>query len=362
MPQPTPFHDRRRPDCRFRPAPQAIGRRPALPGGGGASRAAPSIRGRTAAASSRACASSCTCAASRSSARPRRSRWRWRSASRFASSRWRSSSARWSIAQPRRVGAAEAGTPTTHREVAAHLALDLAAFSVLLLARGRHRESVRAPLSAARRADRDAAAVAARARRHAARRRELRPGVRFAEPLRYRTASPLSDATMALGLCASFALTAAVTAWFIVRIVATLREHDRLLREAARRALNDEAVLRIGTLAAGAAHELGTPLTTMAVVVGEMRRDATRRRRSGATSRSSPRRSTPAGRRSPICAPRRATRASTVASASRSMRSSGRRSRGSGRLRPDVTARRARRRPGASAGNRRRRRRCGRRS
>ncbi len=34
-------------------------------------------------------------------------------------------------------------------------------------------------------------------------------------------------------------------------------------------------MLRIGTLAAGAAHELGTPLTTMAVVVGEMRRDAT---------------------------------------------------------------------------------------
>ena len=32
--------------------------------------------------------------------------------------------------------------------------------------------------------------------------------------------------------------------------------------------------MRIGTLAAGAAHELGTPLTTMAVVVGEMRRAA----------------------------------------------------------------------------------------
>jgi two-component system sensor histidine kinase RegB len=57
-------------------------------------------------------------------------------------------------------------------------------------------------------------------------------------------------------------------------IVAARREGERLLRDAERRALNDEAVLRLGALAAGAAHELGTPLTTMGVVVGEMRREA----------------------------------------------------------------------------------------
>jgi two-component system sensor histidine kinase RegB len=34
-------------------------------------------------------------------------------------------------------------------------------------------------------------------------------------------------------------------------------------------------VIRVGALAAGAAHELGTPLGTMAVVVGEMQRNAT---------------------------------------------------------------------------------------
>jgi two-component system sensor histidine kinase RegB len=33
-------------------------------------------------------------------------------------------------------------------------------------------------------------------------------------------------------------------------------------------------VLRIGTLAAGAAHELGTPLTTMSMLVGELQREA----------------------------------------------------------------------------------------
>ena len=65
-----------------------------------------------------------------------------------------------------------------------------------------------------------------------------------------------------------------MTAWFVGRIVADLRTHDRLLHEAARRELNDAALLRIGTLAAGAAHELGTPLMTMAVVAGEIAREA----------------------------------------------------------------------------------------
>jgi two-component system sensor histidine kinase RegB len=44
------------------------------------------------------------------------------------------------------------------------------------------------------------------------------------------------------------------------------------LAEARQKAIADEAVVRVGTLAAGAAHELGTPLATMAVVVGEMQR------------------------------------------------------------------------------------------
>jgi two-component system sensor histidine kinase RegB len=65
-----------------------------------------------------------------------------------------------------------------------------------------------------------------------------------------------------------------VTAWFVVGIVASLREHGRLLQESARKALNDEAVNRLGTLAAGAAHELGTPLTTIAMLAGEMHREA----------------------------------------------------------------------------------------
>ena len=166
------------------------------------------------------------------------------------------------------------GTPATHREVAAHLLLDLAAFTALLLLAGGtanpftlayllHVVLIAMLLPWVLALAGTAVVVASF-------------GLAFvlSEPLRLADGRPLPDSAMALGLWASFTLTASVTAWFVVRIAAALRDHDRLLREAARRTLNDEAVMRIGTLAAAAAHELGTPLTTMAVVVGEMRHDA----------------------------------------------------------------------------------------
>jgi len=166
------------------------------------------------------------------------------------------------------------GTPATHGAVAAQLALDLAAFTGLLLYAGGSANPlasiyllhvvVIAMLLPWRSALAGTALVVAC----------LALAIRFAEPLRHTNGQPLSEAALALGFWVSFALTAAVTAWFVSRIVATLREHDRLLQESARKALNDEAVNRLGTLAAGAAHELGTPLTTIAMLAGEMHRDA----------------------------------------------------------------------------------------
>jgi two-component system sensor histidine kinase RegB len=97
---------------------------------------------------------------------------------------------------------------------------------------------------------------------------------RFNVPLQLRSGEPLTPGLLAFGHWLSLALTAAVAAWFVVRIVAALRENDRLLREAAQKAQNDETILRLGALAAGAAHELATPMTTMTVVAGEMGREA----------------------------------------------------------------------------------------
>ena len=166
------------------------------------------------------------------------------------------------------------GTPATHGEVAAHLALDLAGFTTLLVLAGGTANPfglvfllhvvLIAMLLPWRLALAGTVLVIA----------SFALAFHFAAPLRYANGMALPNELMALGLWLGFTLTAGVTAWFIVHIMATLREHGRLLREAARRALNEEAVLRIGTLAAGAAHELGTPLTTMAVVVGEMRHEA----------------------------------------------------------------------------------------
>jgi two-component system, sensor histidine kinase RegB len=97
---------------------------------------------------------------------------------------------------------------------------------------------------------------------------------RFNVPLRLSSGEPLTPGLLAFGHWLGLALTAAVVAWFVVRIVAALRENDRLLREATQKAQNDETILRLGALAAGAAHELATPITTMNVVASEMGREA----------------------------------------------------------------------------------------
>jgi two-component system sensor histidine kinase RegB len=93
-------------------------------------------------------------------------------------------------------------------------------------------------------------------------------------PLRIGGGEPPPESLLAFGWWLSVALTVVVVAWFVLRTVTALRRHDRLLFEAARKAQNDETILRLGTLAAGAAHEIATPLTTMAAVVGELRREA----------------------------------------------------------------------------------------
>lgn len=89
---------------------------------------------------------------------------------------------------------------------------------------------------------------------------------------------PLADAGRAtrlhlLGMWLTFAVSAAMIAWFVVRMTRLIRERDAELSAAREQALRDERVMAIGTLAAGAAHELGTPLATMALIAGELARD-----------------------------------------------------------------------------------------
>ena len=73
-----------------------------------------------------------------------------------------------------------------------------------------------------------------------------------------------------LGMWLGFVLSAALIAWFAVKAAATVRERDRTLAALRENALRHERVLALGTLATGAAHELGTPLATMAVLVKDI--------------------------------------------------------------------------------------------
>ena len=72
------------------------------------------------------------------------------------------------------------------------------------------------------------------------------------------------------GMWYGFLLSAVLVTLFVARIGGTLRDHDQALAEARERAVRDERCLALGTLAAGTAHELGTPLPTMAVIAADL--------------------------------------------------------------------------------------------
>ncbi len=86
---------------------------------------------------------------------------------------------------------------------------------------------------------------------------------------------PLADPVRAarlhlVGMWLTFAVSSGMIAWLVVRMTALIRLRNAQLAEAREASLRDERVVALGTLAAGAAHELGTPLATIAVIAGEL--------------------------------------------------------------------------------------------
>lgn len=79
----------------------------------------------------------------------------------------------------------------------------------------------------------------------------------------------LKSAGMVLG----FALSVGIIVAFVIRMGNALRERERLLAEAREALLRDQHIVSLGTLAVGAAHEIGTPLATMAVLAGELQHE-----------------------------------------------------------------------------------------
>ncbi len=68
------------------------------------------------------------------------------------------------------------------------------------------------------------------------------------------------------GMWCGFLLSAGLVAYFVTRIGMSLRTRDQLLAEARERGLEAEKIAALGALAAGTAHELGTPLSTIAIL------------------------------------------------------------------------------------------------
>lgn len=73
------------------------------------------------------------------------------------------------------------------------------------------------------------------------------------------------------GLLICFVLNAALLVAYITRIGGSLRTRDARLADLRQRAAEEEHIVRMGLLASGAAHELGTPLATLSVIVGDWR-------------------------------------------------------------------------------------------
>jgi two-component system sensor histidine kinase RegB len=92
----------------------------------------------------------------------------------------------------------------------------------------------------------------------------------FSEPLRL----PLDQerGIMSLyvqGMLLCFIFVAALLVVFVNRIMRNMRTTASKLADLRQRAAEEEHIVRMGLLASGAAHELGTPLATLAVILGD---------------------------------------------------------------------------------------------
>jgi two-component system sensor histidine kinase RegB len=76
------------------------------------------------------------------------------------------------------------------------------------------------------------------------------------------------------GMWANFAASALLITLFVARLSSTLRQRDAELAQARERHLEHERLIALGMQAAHVAHEIGTPLSTVAIIAGELRHEA----------------------------------------------------------------------------------------
>lgn len=95
--------------------------------------------------------------------------------------------------------------------------------------------------------------------------------IRINQPLAVQPADSLLDLHI-FGMFVCFALGAVLLVIFVTRVSRNLSERDTHLANLKRQAAEEDHIVRLGLLASGAAHELGTPLASVSVILGDWRR------------------------------------------------------------------------------------------
>jgi len=94
----------------------------------------------------------------------------------------------------------------------------------------------------------------------------------FSIPLNLPHASNGFSSLYVQGLVICFVLNAALLTIFITRFNRNLRAGEAQLAALRQQAAEEDHIVRMGLLASGAAHELGTPLATLSVILGDWQR------------------------------------------------------------------------------------------
>lgn len=94
------------------------------------------------------------------------------------------------------------------------------------------------------------------------------------DPVPLALPEPYRSDPMALYLKGSlvcFLMIAVLLVFFVTRVNSNLRASDAALASTRQRAAEEDHIVRMGLLASGAAHELGTPLASLSVLIGDWR-------------------------------------------------------------------------------------------
>lgn len=75
------------------------------------------------------------------------------------------------------------------------------------------------------------------------------------------------------GMLLGYVITAVLVALFVVRMAKNSRDRDKELSRIQQQALSESEIMKLGMLAAGAAHELGTPLNAIRLISDELNED-----------------------------------------------------------------------------------------